>query len=78
MPQLLHAEIAALVARTDVPGHARYLQVTPAGRHTWVEEPAAATPFGSMREAARMAARLPAADRAYGLPRGAELAFRAI
>ena len=78
MTQPLHAEITALVARTDIPGHACYLQVTPAGRLTWVDEPAAATPFGSMREAARMAARLPATDRAYGLPRKAELAFRGI
>ena len=65
----------AVVARTDLAAHAEtYLLVMPAGRTTWVPDPEAATAFVSMREATRMAMRLPAAQRAYGLPREAELA----
>lgn len=68
----------AVVARTDLAAAAeRYLLVTPAGQPAWVESPEAATPFASMREATRMAMRLPASHRAYGLPRDAELAVRA-
>lgn len=67
----------AVVARTDLASHAEtYLVVTPAGRTVWVRDPEAATPFASMREATRMALRLPAAQRAYSLPREAELATR--
>lgn len=64
----------AVVARTDPAAHAeRYLLVTPAGPSLWVDDPEAATAFASMREATRMAMRLPAFHRAYGLPREAEL-----
>ncbi|WP_293678660.1 hypothetical protein [uncultured Phenylobacterium sp.] len=65
----------AIVARTD-PGRdaERYLLEMPAGSLRWIEDPEAATAFASMREATRMAMRLPAAQRAYGLPRDAELA----
>jgi hypothetical protein len=67
----------ALVARTDCARDAeRYLLMMPAGRTIWVEDPGAATAFASMREATRMAMRLPASERAYGLPRHAELAVR--
>ena len=63
------------VARTDPTRDAeRYLLVMPAGRAIWVEEPEFATAFASMREATRVATRLPAWQRAYGLPRDAELA----
>jgi hypothetical protein len=73
----MHAEIPALVARTDLADHASYLLLTPAGRVDWVDSPVAATAFTSMREAARMAARLPAIQRAYGLPRNVEIALHA-
>lgn len=64
----------ALVARTDPKlDSERYLLVMPAGRAIWVADPEMATAFASMREATRMATRLPAAERAYGLPRDAEL-----
>jgi hypothetical protein len=43
------------------------------GALQWVADPAKATAFASMREAARMALRLPAAVRAFGLPRDVEL-----
>jgi hypothetical protein len=71
---LAHAN-PALVAKTDLEKDAEsYLLVMPAGRAIWVEDPVNATAFASMREATRMATRLPAALRAYGLPREAELA----
>ncbi len=60
----------AIVAKNDLARHAeQYLLVTPAGASTWVDDPGAATPFSSMREATRMAMRLPSSQRAYGLPR---------
>ena len=51
----------------------KYLWVNPDGLFQWVADPAKATAFASMREAARMALRLPAAERAFGLPRDIEL-----
>ena len=67
-----HAEPAsALVAKTDIgTDNERYLLVTPAGASDWVADPAAATPFISMREAMRMAMRLPSSLRAFGVPQG--------
>lgn len=65
----------ALVARTTLGSEAEtYLLMMPAGRTVWVADPESATAFASMREAIRMATRLPASQRAYGLPREAELA----
>lgn len=65
----------AVVARTDLSSEAEtYLLVMPAGRAIWTPDPEAATAFASMREATRVATRLPAWQRAYGLPREAELA----
>ncbi|MFI4934969.1 MAG: hypothetical protein ACHP7N_10150 [Caulobacterales bacterium] len=65
---------AALVSkrprRTDDPSE--YLVLTPEGQALWTDDPEAATPFASMREAMRMAVRLPAAVRAFGLPREVE------
>jgi hypothetical protein len=52
---------------------AQYLRVTEDGRNLWVADPASATPFGSMREATRMAIRLPAGLRAFGMPLQIEL-----
>jgi|EndMetStandDraft_2_1072991.scaffolds.fasta_scaffold2171833_1 hypothetical protein len=66
----------ALVVRTEHPDMDRYLFVTSTGAPLWIEDPEAATAFASMREAARMAMRLPAALRAFGMPRDAELAVR--
>jgi len=64
----------ALVSRTDArPGAPPcYLILSDAGAADWTADPARATAFASMREAARMALRLPASVRAYGLPRPAE------
>ena len=60
----------ALVARVDPVAHAdRYLHLTEAGGFEWVLDPQAATPFASMREATRMAMRVPAQQRAFGVPR---------
>ncbi len=60
--------------RTDAPDE--YLQLTPQGAAMWTTDPAAATPFVSMREATRAAARLPGSLRAYGVPIGGELGRR--
>lgn len=69
----------AVVAKTEIASeHESYLLIMPAGRPIWIADPRAATAFASMREATRMAARLPAAQRAYGLPREAELAVHAL
>jgi hypothetical protein len=48
---------------------AEYLRLTDDGAMSWVRDPLAATPFPSMRDATRVALRLPAKLRAYGLPR---------
>lgn len=68
------APMLALVSRTDVrPGvPAAYLMLTPSGAADWTSDPAAATAFASMREATRMAMRLPSSLKAYSLPRGSE------
>jgi hypothetical protein len=59
----------AIVSKVDPIAHAdRYLHVTDIGSFEWVGDPQAATPFASMREAARMAVRLPATQRAFGVP----------
>ena len=65
----------ALVSRTEVrPGvPASYLLLTPAGAADWTVDPRHATTFASLREAARMALRLPASVRAYGVPRHLEM-----
>jgi hypothetical protein len=63
----------ALVSR---PGAiASYLMLSETGHADWTPDPQRATTFASMREAARMALRLPASVRAYGLPRQAEVAL---
>jgi hypothetical protein len=51
----------------------QYLRLDPNGSALWVADPARATAFDSMREATRMAMRLPAAERAFGLPLEVEL-----
>ena len=51
-----------------------YLLVSPDGGVRWVRDPRVATAFPTMRDATRAAVRLPARLRAFGLPRGAEIA----
>jgi len=60
----------ALVSRAGegLSGPAQYLQLSPDGGVLWVLDPLNATPFPSMRDAARMAVRLPARRRAFALP----------
>lgn len=58
----------ALVARTDIASHAEQFLQLMDGETRWTGDPRAATSFASMREAIRMASRLPAGNRAYGLP----------
>lgn len=66
----------AIVARTILGGDkACYLQWPTIGRPNWVPDPASATTFSSMREATRVATRLPSSLRAFGLPREPGLAF---
>lgn len=66
---------AALVSKSgsNDAAPAEYLLVSDAGGTTWVRDPLAATAFPSMRDATRMAMRLPARLRAYGLRRDAEV-----
>ncbi|MFI4974375.1 MAG: hypothetical protein ACHP84_07555 [Caulobacterales bacterium] len=66
---------AAIVSHSAVSASApgRYLQLDGKGAARWINDPEAATAFDSMREAFRAAARLPAALRAYGVPRHTEL-----
>ncbi len=75
MLELTQAPHAAIVSRCDASSNAqdRYLQLTADGTPRWIEDPEGATAFESMREAQRAAVRLPAALRAYGIPRRAEL-----
>jgi len=54
----------------------QYLFLTEDGQPKWVSDPQVATSFPSMREAARMAFRLPAAEKAYGLPRNSEITIQ--
>jgi hypothetical protein len=54
---------------------ASYLVLSEVGAADWTQDPRLATAFASMREAARAALRLPAALRAYGLPRDPEMAL---
>jgi hypothetical protein len=66
----------AIVARTTLgDAKASYLQWPTIGRPNWVSDPASATTFPSMREATRMATRLPSGLRAFGLQREPELAI---
>lgn len=51
-----------------------YLVLSPDGRSHWVDDMEAATVFGSMREATSRATRLPAALRAFSLPRARQSA----
>ena len=65
------AEVSALVAH--IPGSGAqgpaYLRMTDDGESQWVSDPSAATCFHSLREATRLATRLPRTLRAFGIPR---------
>jgi len=50
-----------------------YLVLSAEGQPAWTSDPQCATAFVSMREATRMAFRLPANLRAYGLPLSIEM-----
>jgi hypothetical protein len=70
MLQTLNLQTAlrpAVVAKT-AKADAQYLRLEPNGVPAWVSDPAMATAFDSMREAARMALRLPSGERAFGMP----------
>ncbi len=71
------AQHTAIVARPAIYAdeNDRYLRFDDRGEATWTLDPADATSFDSMREAARAAFRLPASFRAYGLPRSVELSL---
>jgi hypothetical protein len=75
MPELHRMPQAAVVSRGDAGPDMprRYLQLTEAAAPRWTDDLQAATAFESMREATRAATRLPAALRAFGLPRRAEV-----
>jgi hypothetical protein len=61
---------SALVTRAGIHPHdaEQYLQLSSDGLSHWTTDPAGATAFESMREATRVALRLPASLRAFGVP----------
>ena len=63
----------AIVSREDILARVDcFLQLREEGASpVWTADPKAATTFASMRDAMRVAARLPAALRAYGVPQPA-------
>jgi hypothetical protein len=66
-----HQPMPAVISR---PGATvSYLLLSEAGPPDWTADPRRATIFASLREATRMALRLPSSLRAYGLPCGAEM-----
>jgi len=65
----------AIVTRASTGGDGPYLRLNEAGAPTWIDDPSAATPFVSMREAMRASLRLPGALRAFALPREVECAL---
>ena len=69
---------AAIVAKQSThPGDlGQYLRLADNGAPMWIDDPHAATPFASMREAMRASLRLPGALRAYALPRDVEFGVR--
>lgn len=72
-PKPMPAVVSRAETRPGVP--VSYLLLTDAGAADWTGDLARATTFASMREAARMALRLPASVKAYGLPRNTEMAL---
>jgi hypothetical protein len=70
----IHERPPAIVAKADTAHREAFLKLMGAGEPVWISDPAEATRFASMREAMRMAMRLPGALRAYGLPASPRLA----
>ena len=70
----------ALISRPPVSPRApdEFLSISPKGDWSWTSDPAGATAFASMREAARFSLRLPSHLRAFGLPLSAELATHTV
>lgn len=69
MSIFMHPPHQAVVTRTTAGGdQCQYLRIDAAGAAVWIADPSQASAFASMREAARMAFRLPAALRAFGMP----------
>jgi hypothetical protein len=69
---------AAIVAKeaANSGSFGQYLKLADNGAAVWIDDPGAATPFPSMREAMRASLRLPGALRAYALPRDVECDVR--
>lgn len=63
----------AAVVSKSIGERAEYLRLDAQGAPVWVDDPSFATPFPSMKDAARAALRLPSALRAFGLPLDVEL-----
>lgn len=74
---VLLASHPALVSRANLRDSdpATYLMLTPQGQADWTHDPATATTFESMREATRMAMRLPSALRAFSLLKDVEVSL---
>jgi hypothetical protein len=66
-----HQPMPAVISRPGAT--ASYLLLSGAGAPDWTPDPGRATVFSSLREATRMALRLPSSLRAFGLPCGAEM-----
>ena len=66
-----HPPMPAVISRPGVT--VSYLLLSEAGAPDWTADPRRATIFESLREATRMALRLPSNLRAFGLPWGAEM-----
>ena len=79
MTDIHSASVRAVVARSDAlhKAKAQFLQFSPDGAARWIDDPGDATAFESMREATRAAIRLPAALRAFSMPRPADSHARA-
>lgn len=69
---------AVVTKASPIDSRETYLLVTAGGGTRWVDDPETATAFASMREATRMAMRLPSNLRAFSLPRTAGSASRQI
>lgn len=59
--------MSAFVARMSVTPEPIFLMIAPNGEHDWVADAARATPFPNVREATRLALRLPSRFKAFGL-----------
>jgi hypothetical protein len=62
------------VAKADTAHRESFLKLIESGQPVWISDPCEATAFASMREAMRMAMRLPGGLRAYGVPQSPPLA----